>query len=1119
MKVPTGKFVTIEGERFYEIVHYDAMQPFFISLASDSDLWLYIASNGGLTAGRRNPDNALFPYYTDDKIADSADITGSKTILRVIKKGKTMLWEPFSERMEGFYNSERKIAKSVTGNKLIFTEINHDLGLQFSYMWTSSDRLGFIRKSTLTNINKSKVEITMLDGLQNLLPAGIDRATQNEYSTLVDGYKKSELMSDSSLALYRMEAILVDRAEPSESLRANTVWSTGDKYHGILLSSVQLKKFRNGGEIEAEVESKGVRGAYFVESRFTLKAGANSTRYLVAELNQDAAGVSAVHHLIKNTTSLEKEIEKGILQGSVTLRAMVAKADGIQHSADENNTARHFSNVLFNIMRGGIYSDDYNICLADFRRHVRHFNPSLEKKHELMFAGLEDSIGYQALTDRVALADDAQMTRLCNEYLPLTFSRRHGDPSRPWNSFNIKVKDESGNKLLSYQGNWRDIFQNWEALSLSYPGFINGIIAKFLNATTADGYNPYRITSEGIDWEVIEPENPWSNIGYWGDHQIIYLQKLLELSENHFPDKFNQLMIRGSFAFANVPYRIKTYNQIVDNPKDTIIFDAELHHQILKEEAQAGADVRLLRDSRGEPVLVSFTEKVLVALTAKIYNLIPDAGIWMNTLRPEWNDANNALVGTGASMVTLYYIRRFTDFLKQKYQHNSSETFDVSPELLQLLQQMQLILAHHQADIHTGFNDATRRKFADAMGNAGEKYRNAVYQRTDVTAVEIARNELLQFFSLLLEHIDYNINSNKRHDKMYHAYNLVRFTKDAIEIRRLSEMLEGQVAVLSAGKLSCWEVEELLVAMRNSALYRVDQRSYMLYPNRQLPLFTEKNNIPEEEINAIPLLVEMVEKDDQSIVCKDIEGRYHFNAGFNNAGFLLKGIEKLQKQGKYKFDDTEVRKMVDLYEKVFDHLSFTGRSGTFYKYEGLGSIYWHMVSKLLLAVAENIYKGLREGAATNLIDKLKFHYQHIKQGIGAHKAPQEYGSFPFDPYSHTPLMSGVQQPGMTGQVKEDVISRFMELGVVVQQGAIHIRPDLLSRAEFLNLPEGVSELSFTYCSVPFVYRIDGMQGVDLIYKDGTSLRLNSNILPMIESQQIFDRSDVIQQVVVHVSSV
>ena len=69
------------------------------------------------------------------------------------------------------------------------------------------------------------------------------------------------------------------------------------------------------------------------------------------------------------------------------------------------------------------------------------------------------------------------------------------------------------------------------------------MICIFLNATTADGYNPYRITSDGIDWEIIEPDDSWSHIGYWNDHQIIYLLKLLEHQKNNDPKKLEQLFL------------------------------------------------------------------------------------------------------------------------------------------------------------------------------------------------------------------------------------------------------------------------------------------------------------------------------------------------------------------------------------------------------------------------------------------------------------------------------------------------------------------------------------------------------------------------------------------------
>ena len=37
----------------------------------------------------------------------------------------------------------------------------------------------------------------------------------------------------------------------------------------------------------------------------------------------------------------------------------------------------------------------------------------------------------------------------------------------------------------------------------------------------------------------------------------------------------------------------------------------------------------------------------------------------MNTQRPEWNDANNALVGYGLSMVTLAHLRRYLQLIDE----------------------------------------------------------------------------------------------------------------------------------------------------------------------------------------------------------------------------------------------------------------------------------------------------------------------------------------------------------------------------------------------------------------------------------------------------------------------
>ncbi len=953
MKEVKGQFITINGERFYEIANYDQMQPFFISLASDTDLWMYLSSTGGLTAGRRSPGEALFPYYTDDKITESYEFTGPRTVLEIVNRKSSnckSLWRPFSEKQQPKYEISRRIAKSTVGNQIVFCEENHTLGLRFSYIWAPAGKHGWVRRATLENLTDKPIDIDLTDSLLNVLPAGVERKTQNEFSTLVDGYKKTELVPDTSLALFRMEAILVDRAEPSESLLCNTVYCLG-------LSRATYDK----------TMSKGVRGAYVAQTSLQLSAFSSQTWYNVLDVSQDAVAVHDLMHFIEQPNAIE-QIEAAMMQSTETLRHIVAQNDGIQLTGDEANDARHFANVLFNTMRGGYY------------------------------------LKYPPTSD--------------TEDLPLTFGRRHGDPSRPWNLFSIRVQDEQGKPVVAYQGNWRDIFQNWEALSYSYPLFINHIIAKFLNATTADGYNPYRISNEGIDYEVIEPENPWSNIGYWGDHQIIYLLKLLELSFRHDPQKLQALLNDRRYAFANVPYRLKSYAEIVADPKNSIRFDHEEHKRIQSLIPTMGADAKLLLDANGKVRRTTMADKLLITLLTKLSNFVPNAGIWMNTLRPEWNDANNALVGYGASMVTLCYMRRYVAFLQQLIQSDVT----IASETLTFLRAIR----------HAYMNGNTRQ-LLDIVGTAGENYRNAVYAGLSGETEVLDEKELQEFCTATLHKLDESIRANRREDGLYEAYNLIKFVGNDIEISHLYQMLEGQVAVLTSGILSGEESADLLDAMRKSDLYREDQRSYMLYPNRRRKTFLELNNLPEEAKN-----LPVVKKYLGSILKQDCDGGIHFDARFRNANDLPDELK-------------------DLYEQVFNHHAFTGRSGTFYKYEGLGCIYWHMVSKLLLAVGETI---ARDGNA-----RLLKQYAEIREGIGSHKNPREYGAFPFDPYSHTPTMAGAQQPGMTGQVKEDIISRWFELGISVQDGQITFAPTMLTEADFTD-----GELHFTYCGTPIVYR-------------------------------------------------
>ncbi len=1122
-----GQFVTIQNEKFYKISNYNNMPDFFMSIVSDSDHWMFISSNGSLSAGRKDRNNALFPYYADDKIHDYKDLTGSKTVVLVEKDDRTFLWEPFVGNAENIYKIERNIYKNIYGNKLIFEEVNIDVGITFQYAWFNSEKFGFVKKSTISNQSNEAIKVDVIDGIKNILPYGVDYDFQNTYSNLLDAYKKNELLEESSLGLYVLSSIPVDRPEPSESLKATTVWSYGlNTNKKVLLSNKQVSSFKKGLAVKTEIDIRASRGCYFINTEITLEKNSNSEWFLIADINQESGDVADLDNFIKTNSNIDSLIEKDINQGTSNLINIVANADGLQMGNEDLSYSRHFSNTMFNVMRGGIFKNNYTIDVEDFKLFVHQTNKIIANQFKTWLDKLPIEIESFYLKKQVEQTDNADLIRICYEYMPLTFSRRHGDPSRPWNQFSIETKNDDGSTKYNYQGNWRDIFQNWEALGLSYPEFVENMLAKFVNATTADGYNPYRITREGIDWECPDPNDPWAFIGYWGDHQIIYLQKFLELSNDFHPGKLDNLLTKEIFVYANVPYRIKSYAEIVKDPKDTIEFDEDLNNEIKSLVEHKGADGRMLHGKDNQLYRVNLSEKILVTLLAKLSNFIPEAGIWLNTQRPEWNDANNALVGSGVSMVTLYYLRRFLKFWADKYESTTIDEISVSEEVQVLFENIYEIFKSNSTLLETGFSNEDRRKIVDGLGEAGSAYRNGIYNKNfSGTKKVVTVKELLDFTSLCIEYMDQSIKANKREDGLYHAYNLISISDKDISIRYLYEMLEGQVSVLSSGYLSAEESLNVLNSLKSSKLFREDQYSYILYPDRQLPRYTEKNIIPAEKVKESKLLSQLIADNDTSILNRDKMGSYHFNGTFRNGEVLRSALDALKTEKYTQLVEKEKEFILDVFEQMFDHQSFTGRSGTFYGYEGLGSIYWHMVSKLLLAAQESYFNGINEGADPVVLGKIKDHYYEIKAGIGLYKSPDLYGAFPTDAYSHSPGGQGVKQPGMTGQVKEDFIARIVELGVNVKNGEIVFDTSLLNTNEILNqdtLFEYIdfkgnnhkitlkqNQLGFTYCQVPIVYTKKGSESIKITFKDGDKQYIEGTKLPASISKLIFNRNSAI----------
>jgi hypothetical protein len=185
-----------------------------------------------------------------------------------------------------------------------------------------------------------------------------------------------------------------------------------------------------------------------------------------------------------------------------------------------------------------------------------------------------------------------------------------------------------------------------------------------------------------------------------------------------------------------------------------------------------------------------------------------------------------------------------------------------------------------------------------------------------------------------------------------------------------------------------------------------------------------------------------------------------------------------------------------------------------------------MVAKLLLST-QRCFEGASDAETASALADI---YHDVRDGLGFRKDPTLQGAFPTDPYSHTPRHLGAQQPGMTGQVKEQVLTRFGELGVEVVEGCVRFAPRLVSQDELVQAPtttsfdtadgESVSidlepgSLAFSYCQVPVVYREGEAAAVELEHTDGRLEHVDGNQLDRTQSCALFERRGSYRRVTV-----
>ncbi len=543
----------------------------------------------------------------------------------------------------------------------------------------------------------------------------------------------------------------------------------------------------------------------------------------------------------------------------------------------------------------------------------------------------------------------------------------------------------------------------------------------------------------------------------------------------HFPSQLETLLSSDIFTYANIPYILKSYEEILQDSKDTILFDFEKDRAIEDLCANVGSDGKLIF-KEGDVYLVNLTEKLLVPLLSKMSNLLVGGGIWMNTQRPEWNDANNAIVGIGLSMVTVYHVKAYLEFLRELYT-KQNDSYTISKEV-----SAWMLTISSSLSTYTERYAGNEKAILDKMGEAFSSYRLHIYDHEFSTKMHVTAAEIVENLTIYIDAIDYTIEQNK--STLYSTYNLLTEDFQAMPMRN---MLEGQSAVIGSGFLSADEICSLLTAMEEELL-DPSLNCHTLYPVKKTTRFMEKNLVQD----TMPPV--------EGITYKDANGHLRFHSHLITEEHLMQALDST------KLSESEKASLLTTYEQVFSHKQFTGRSQVMYKFEGIGCVYWHQNAKLALAVLEGVG---RERDHQKDASQIYTAYKKLMSGFIYRKTPEECNAIPVEPYSHTSFNKTSEQPGMTGQVKESVIMRRMELGVRVNDGCIHFDPWFISPEEYMEN----GEINFTIYGIPTKYTSKQTTTdtitIQITYHNGSSKVFDGSALDAATSKAIFMRTNEI----------
>jgi hypothetical protein len=760
-------------------------------------MWVFYVNRGQCVSsfGVRDKNGAMAEFYPANLAYAYVHQQGFRTF---IKNGNEV-YECFQEK-----NTHQTL--TIYPHQIVIEEEISQWQIRIKITYATMPNMplsALMRRVELINLDGKIKTLTIVDGLTQILPAGIDYGGYKAVSNLLQSWM--EVKETPAFVLLKL------RASTADSSEVKTV------EEGHFYSYFGLEKFHYIYDYKA---------VFAQDSSFHTPYQLEALQYqdfiqqIQAPVNQVPSAFVITELTLKDTTSFF-----GLFGYSNDYQKLASTLSTI-NPKNLNNRLNENQSIIESLTQEIFTKTNH----SNFDAYLQqcYLDNILRGGYPVIFETKDGPVAYHL------------------------YSRKHGDLERDYNFFSLEPSF-----LSQGNGAFRDVLQNRRNDLYFHPEIGTTTISQFAAFLQADGYNPLSI--EGITFEFVGDKTQFPHSlqkllsgeftpgqvameaskhhllvmptvtkilseshyhfkatygeGYWGDH-FTYFLDLIETYLDIYPDKVMDLMTTQHPYFVS-PVFIKPRDEKYVLKQEKIRqYQAINHVHNLPPRAW-------LLDDKQQILKSNLYAKLFTLIANKYAQLDPDeVGLMYEAERPGWNDAMNGipgLFGSGVSeLIELSKLVKF--FLKLPI---PADTKVITP-LLRLVESLQLINS----------NDFFIRwqQRMDAL----ESYRGKLGgpQSVSVISTSLIQSFITMVDQTLSASLD-RLNANYEIIPTYFTYEVLSYdviskTEGQKEsyirakgFKRINipPFLEAPARLFSSQNVSVEKARKMYLAIKNSSLY------------------------------------------------------------------------------------------------------------------------------------------------------------------------------------------------------------------------------------------------------------------------------------------------------------